>query len=305
MKKLLLGPDQFEVPEIALGCMRLASLDDNSAAGLIETALDAGINFFDHADIYGGGESESRFAHALQLARIPREKLILQTKCGICSDYFDFSKAHILHSVDDSLRRLHTDFLDILLLHRPDALMQPAEVAEAFETLEQTGKVKYFGVSNQNPGQIALLQKYVRQPLLINQLQMSVVECGMIDAGLNVNMKNDFSVNRDGGVLEYCRLHDIIIQPWSPLQHGMIAGSFIGNPLYPEVNERLGQIGRKYGITPAAAAIAWLLRHPAGMQPIVGTTNRQHLAEISKASGVSLTREEWYAVYLSAGKELP
>jgi predicted oxidoreductase len=305
MKKILLGQGVLEVPEIALGCMRINALDEKNAAVLVETALANGINFFDHADVYAGGEAEKKFTAACRLAGIPREKLILQTKCGICRDYYDFSKQHILESVNGSLRRLQTDYVDILLLHRPDTLMEPDEIAEAFQTLRQAGKVRFFGVSNQNPGQIALLRQSVREPIVANQLQLSITESGMIDAGINVNMSNNPGIDRDGGILEYCRLNGITIQPWSPFQYGFFAGVFIDSPLYPALNKKLDELAGKYSITKSAVAIAWLLRHPARMQPIVGTTKPQRLAEISKASGIMLTREEWYEVYRSSGKELP
>lgn len=306
MKQIAIGNSGLQVPEIGLGCMRINGLNQTDAEALVRTAMELGVNFFDHADIYGGGEAESHFADSVHMNPALREKMILQTKCairpGVC---YDFSKEHILNSVDGSLKRLKTDYVDILLLHRPDALMEPEEVAEAFRILKESGKVKYFGVSNQNPYQIELLNQYCGNQILINQLQLSITNCGMIDAGINVNTSRDAGINRDGSVLDYCRLKGITIQAWSPFQYGFFEGVFLGSDRYPELNQKLDEIAAKYGVTNSAVAIAWILRHPAKIQPIVGTTNRQRLTDICKASEFTLTREEWYEIYLSAGKQLP
>jgi predicted oxidoreductase len=234
-----------------------------------------------------------------------REKMIIQTKCGIRKGYFDFSKEHILEAVDGSLKRLRTDYIDVLLLHRPDALVEPEEVAEAFDILESSGKVKYFGVSNQNPMQIELLTKSVKQKIHFNQLQLSITNTGMIDAGINVNMQIDRSVVRDGSILDYCRLKDIIIQPWSPFQYGFFEGVFLDNPKFPELNETINAVAADRGVTNTAIAVAWLLRHPARMQPVLGTTNVQRVKDSCQASGITLSREEWYQIYLAAGNKLP
>lgn len=305
MKKLNLGTSDIQAGEISLGCMRMSSLTSQEAATVIETAMETGIDLFDHADIYGGGKSEEVFASALELSSINREQIILQTKCGIRKGFFDFSKEHILQSVEGSLKRLDTDYIDILLLHRPDTLMEPEEVAEAFTSLKESGKVRYFGVSNQNPMQIELLKKYVKQDLIINQLQLSIMHTPMIDAGFNVNMQNDPSVVRASGILEYSRLHDMTIQAWSPFQYGMIEGTFMGNKDYPEVNAKLQELAEKKGVTDSAIAIAWILRHPANIQPVVGSMNSQRLKDIAEASNITLTREEWYEIYRSAGNVLP
>jgi predicted oxidoreductase len=272
---------------------------------LIHTALDEGITFFDHADVYGGGTSEEKFAEALDMTPRLRDTMILQTKVGIRKGSFDFSKEHILEAVEGSLNRLRTDHLDVLLLHRPDALVEPEEVAEAFTILHDSGKVKYFGVSNQNPMQIELLTKFVKQPLIINQLQLSITNTGMIDAGINVNMKIDSSIVRDGSILDYCRLKEITIQPWSPFQYGFFEGVFLDNDKFPELNAQINTIAASRGVTNTAIAIAWLLRHPARMQPILGTTNPTRVKDACKASDVKLTRQEWYAIYLAAGNKLP
>ena len=305
MKFIKVAHSDLNVSEISLGCMRISKMTDAEISHLVHTALDEGINFFDHADIYGGGQSEARFAEALGLNAALREKMLLQSKCGIRKGSFDFSKEHILAAVDGSLQRLRTDYLDVLLLHRPDALVEPEEVAEAFTLLETSGKVRNFGVSNQNPMQIELLSKFVQQRLIFNQLQFSITNTGMVDAGINVNMKIDASVDRDGSILDYCRLKDIIIQPWSPFQYGFFEGVFLDNPKFPELNEKISAIAADKGVTNTAIAVAWLLRHPAHMQPILGTTNAQRVKDSCRASGVTLSREEWYQIYLAAGNQLP
>jgi len=305
MKYIQVPETDLNISEISLGCMRIADMTNEELSKLVHTALDEGINFFDHADIYSDGMAEQRFSEALGMNPSLREKMILQTKVGIRKGFFDFSKEHILNAVDGSLKRLQIEYLDVLLLHRPDALVEPEEVTEAFDILESNGKVKYFGVSNQNPMQIELLRKFVKQRLHFNQLQLSITNTGMIDAGLNVNMQIDRSINRDGGILDYCRLRDIIIQPWSPFQYGFFEGSFLNNPEFPEINQKVNEIASDRGVTNTAIAIAWLLRHPARMQPIIGTTNPQRVKDACKASDVNLSREEWYQLYLAAGNELP
>lgn len=304
MKTINLG-GKMQVPEIALGCMRITGLGSKAAVReLVDTAMDQGMNFFDHADIYAGGESESIFGEAV--ADIPREKMLIQSKCAIHpGTSYDFSKEHILKSVDGSLKRLKTDYLDLLLLHRPDTLMEPEEVAEAFDTLERQGKVRCFGVSNQNSMQMELLNHYCGNKIIANQLQFSIAHCDIVDSGLNVNVHNDAGANRDGSVLEYCRLKGITIQAWSPFQYGMFQGVFLGNEKFPELNKLIDQLAEKYQVTNNAIAVAWILRHPAKIQTIIGSTNKQRVAEICKASDVTLTREEWYALYMAAGKQLP
>ncbi len=305
MKKISIANSGILASEISLGCMRIAELEKEALSELIHTALEEGINFFEHADIYAGGKSEEVFAQAIDMHDSIREKILIQTKCGIRKGFYDFSKEHILNSVEGSLRRLKTDYIDTLLLHRPDTLMEPEEVAEAFDILYSSGKVRCFGVSNHNPMQIELLNKYLKRKLAINQLQFSITNTGMIDSGLNVNMKADASLDRDGSVLEFCRLKDITIQAWSPFQYGFFEGVFLDNSRFPELNQKLSEIAEVKGVTNAAVAIAWILRHPAKIQPIVGTTNEKRLRDICKASQVELTRKEWYEIYISAGNKLP
>lgn len=285
--------------------MRIDALSTQEAANIIQTALDVGVNFFDHADIYGGGKSEEIFAEVLKQNGTKREDIILQSKVGIRKGSFDFSKDHILTAVDGILQRLKTDYLDALLLHRPDALVEPEEVAEAFTILENSGKVRHFGVSNHNPLQIELLKKYVEQDLIANQLQFSIMHTGMIDAGLNVNMQHDPAVVKDGSILDYSRLNDMTIQAWSPFMFGFFEGVFIDHEKFPELNQKLQEIANRYEVDKSAIAIAWILRHPAQIQAIVGTMNPERLKNIARASHIVLTREEWYEIYLAAGNKLP
>jgi len=305
MKAIDIGDSGLLASEISVGCMRIAGMSKQEVDKLLNTALDVGIDFFDHADVYGGGKSEEVFAGAISRSSSTREKIFLQSKCGIRSGMFDFSRQHILSAVDGSLSRLQTDYLDVLLLHRPDTLMEPEEIADAFSQLYQSGKVRHFGVSNMNPGQIELLRRFVDQKIIANQLQLSLTNTGMIDSGINVNMQINRSIDRDGGILEYCRLHRITIQPWSPFQHGFFEGVFLENDKFPELNRTINELAEDKGVTNTAIAIAWLLRHPAKMQPIVGTTNAGRLRDIAQASTIDMTRREWYALYLAAGNNLP
>lgn len=305
MKQIKIGNGAFSASEIALGCMRMDGLSVKDAEKLIKTALECGIDFFDHADIYGGGRSEEIFAQALGMGENLREKIWIQTKCGIRPGMYDFSKEHILRSVDGSLRRLKTDYVDVLLLHRPDTLMEPEEVAEAFDILYNSGKVRYFGVSNQTPMTMELLGKYVHHKLMINQLQFGLKHTGMIDCNLNANMEDSPATDRDGSILEYCRLKDVTIQPWSPFQYGFFEGVFLDNEKFPELNAKLDDMAQQKGVSKSAIATAWILRHPAKMQPIVGTTNAGRLSDICKAADITLSREEWYELYRAAGNRLP
>lgn len=305
MKQIKLGGSTLHVPAIVVGCMRMDELKAAEAETFVQTALDLGANFFDHADIYGGGECERIFARAAKLNDDRREKVFLQSKCGIRKGLFDFSKEHILKSVDGILERLDTDYLDMLLVHRPDALMEPEEVAEAFDHLLNTGKVRRFGVSNQSPMQMALLQKFMSQKILANQLQLSITNSGMIRSGINVNMENASSVDHDGEVLNYCRLNDVTVQAWSPFQYGMFEGVFLGNPKFPELNQKIDEIAACYGVSNTTITTAWILRHPANMQMISGTMSTSRLKQICQACDITLTREEWYEIYRAAGNELP
>lgn len=305
MKTIQLGTSSLQVPVVAVGCMRINSLSRSEAERFVKTSMELGANFFDHADIYGGGTCEEIFAEALPMNASTRETVILQSKCGIRTGMFDFSKEHILNATDGILKRLKTEYLDILLLHRPDALVEPEEVAEAFDILESSGKVRHFGVSNLKPMQIDLLKKFVKQPIVANQLQLSITNATMISNGVNVNMENEAAVDRDGSVLDYCRLHDITVQPWSPFQYGFFEGVFLDNDKFPVLNAKINEVAAKHGVTNTTIAIAWLLRHPAKMQPVTGTMNTGRLADCCAAADVTLSREEWYEIFRAAGNKLP
>ena len=304
MKRIKVG-GLIPASAVAMGCMRIKDAAE-SVDRIVGTALECGIDYFDHADIYGGGECEEIFGSYLAANPHIRDRITLQTKCAIRRDCYDFSKEHILHAVEGSLKRLKTDCVDVLLLHRPDTLMEPEEVAEAFSQLESAGKVKYFGVSNHNPYQIELLKTAVKQPLIINQLQFSLPEAGMVTAGLNVNMKNNESVMHDGSVLEYSRIKGMTIQAWSPFQQGFIKKPFIGDTEnFPELNKKLDELSEKYGAEPISVAAAWILRHPANIQLISGSMNPDRIRAICRGAAITLSREDWDALYLAAGFRLP
>ena len=303
MYKIDFGKSRMQVPTVAVGCMRISNMTEKEASAFVDTALSLGANFFDHADIYGGGKSEEVFGKAL--ASHDREEFLIQTKCGIRPGRFDFSYDHIVSSVEGSLKRLGTEYIDALLLHRPDTLMEPEEVARAFSHLKESGKVRHFGVSNQNPYQMQLLQSAMDMPLCANQLQFGIMHSPMIQSEFNVNMYNESGVNRDGGVLDFCRLNKITIQPWSPLQYGFFQGCFLDNDKFPELNETLEKIANRYSVSKTTMAFAWILRHPAKMQPVTGTTNLTRLADCIKAADIRITHEEWYEIYRAAGNVLP
>lgn len=305
MKRFEIGKSGIEASEVAIGCMRIGGMEPAALDKLIQTSNDLGIDFYDHADIYGGGSCEEVFAASIARLGLDRSKLILQSKCGIRKGCYDFSKEHILDSTHRILDRLKTDYLDILLLHRPDALIEPDEVAEAFATLKSSGKVRHFGVSNFTPNQIELLQASLPDPLCANQLQLSITNTGPIDQGISANTKIDNSIDRDGGVLDYCRLKKITIQAWSPFQFGFFDGVFIDNPKFPELNKAMDELCEKYGITKTGLAIAWLQRHPAKIQSVLGTTSVDRVTQVADAMKIELSRQDWYAIYLAAGNTLP
>lgn len=305
MKYINIKNSDLVVSNIALGCMRISNKSVDEVESLVKKAVDLGINFFDHADIYGAGKSEELFGEVLLRNPSLREKIIIQSKCGIRRGYYDSSKEHIITSVENSLKRLKTSYLDVLLIHRPDTLMELEEISEAFKYLYDKGLVRYFGVSNMNQFQVELIERNIDFKLLFNQLQFSIVHSILIDEELNVNMKNNESINHGGSILDYSRLNNITIQAWSVLQASWEEGSFLGNPKYRELNEKLYELSLKYNVKPSAIAIAWILRHPAKMQAIVGTTSLDHLEEIAKANDFVLERKEYYDLYLSVNKILP
>ena len=305
MRNIKLGRSGLSVPTVAVGCMRIGGMSDHDAAAFIDKTMSMGANFFDHADIYGGGSCEEKFASAFGMNEDKRETVILQSKCGIRPDRYDFSREHILASVDGILSRLKTDYLDVLLLHRPDILCEPEEVAETFAILKNSGKVRNFGVSNHNPMQMALLEKYLGMPIVANQIQMSITNCTAISNGINVNMENDRATMRDGSVIDYCRLHDITLQAWSPFQYGFFSGVFIDNPKFEELNQKLEEVADAHSVNKNTIALAWLLRHPAKIIPVTGTTKLSRLEDCLKAADITLTREEWYAIFRAAGNNIP
>ncbi|MFC6164152.1 aldo/keto reductase family oxidoreductase [Lactiplantibacillus dongliensis] len=306
MKTLNLGQSGVQASTVALGIMRMNALTVAQATTVLESAVDLGINYIDSADIYGNGDSSKIFGAALKQANVNRDDLYIQSKGGIVpGKRYDFSKQHILDAVDGELQRLGVDYLDTFLLHRPDPLMDPSEVADAFNTLQTSGKVRHFGVSNFNPMQVDLLQSALSQRLMINQLQFGIMHTGAIDFGLHTNMQDDRSLNHDGEIIEYSRLHHMTIQAWSPYQYGMFAGIFLNNPKFPKLNAAMQTLADEKQTTKSAIATAWILRHPANMQVILGTMNPKHLAENAAGADIDLTRQEWYDIYFAAGNDLP
>lgn len=310
MHTFTLPSTTITAPNVVLGLMRIAEKSDAEIRELVAAARDVGIDFIDHADIYGGAPHtcERRFAEALQLTSSQREQLTIQTKAGIVTDgpYYDFSYEHLMDTVHGSLQALGTDYIDILLLHRPDALVEPDEVARAFDELHQAGKVRHFGVSNHTAGQIDLLRKSLNQPLVANQLQLSVTHQPLVAQGLAANMGDlDQSVMRDGGVLDYCRLHDLTVQAWSPFQARFFDGVFLGSHRYPELNAVIDRLAAKYGVEPIAIATAWITRHPAQMQVVLGTTTPSRVQAAAQGSDIPLTRPEWYELVRAAGHTIP
>lgn len=310
MRKVELGNSGVQVSNVSQGLMRIDNKTDQQIRDLYRTAREAGIDFFDHADIYGGviHDCETRFGGALNLSSSEREEIYIQSKCGIVKDgpYFDFSHDHIIEAVNGSLAALKTDYLDVLLLHRPDSLVQPEEVARAFDELEQSGKVRHFGVSNETPMYIELLKTAVNQPLVANQLQLSVTHSPIIAQGLAVNMVDeDQAIMRDGEVLSYSRIHKMTIQAWSPFQAGFFNGPFIGNPNYKELNDVLDELAARYSVTPEGIAISWITTHPANMQVVLGTTTPERVTAAAAGSDIVLTKPEWYRVFKAADHLIP
>ena len=299
--------DGLTVSKIALGCWRMDALSDDSSYDVVQNALNHGINFFDNADIYGNGVSEEKFGRPWKRTGVMGENIYILSKAGICAEegYYDFSKNHIVEAVNGSLKRLQTEYLDVLLLHRPDTLYDPEEVSEAFEELYASGKVRFFGVSNQNSFQIPHLRKFVKQDIIFNQMQFNVTHTNLIDAGLTVNNYFDSAIDRSDGVLEYCRENDIALQAWSPFQYGFFEGVYIDNPKYEKLNIELKKVAEMQGVNTSAVAVAWILRHPAFKQVIIGTMNPDRLSAICEAVTVKLTKQQWYDLYKSAGNMIP
>jgi predicted oxidoreductase len=310
MKTFALPGSEITAPNVVLGLMRIQDKSDDEVRTLVRTAMDAGINFLDHADVYGSElhGCERRFAEAMRLTPSEREQLVIQTKTGIVREgpYFDFSYDHIIESVHASLQALGTDYIDILLLHRPDALVEPEEVARAFDELADAGKVRAFGVSNHTPRQIDLLRRHVAQPLVANQVQLSITHASLVAQGVAANMQGlDQSISRDDGLVDYCRLHNITLQAWSPFQAGFFTGPFLDSPDFPELNATINRLAKQYDVPPIAIATAWITRHPAQMQVVIGTTSPERVAGAAQGSDVPLTRAEWYELFRNAGYTVP
>ncbi|MCL2736877.1 MAG: aldo/keto reductase [Propionibacteriaceae bacterium] len=312
MKTFTLPHTSMAVSAVVAGMMRIADMGDHEIRALVDCALEQGVTVFDHADIYGGAyhRCEERFAAACDWSSSQREQVCLQTKCGIVRDaagaYFDFSRDHIVASVDASLRALRTEYIDVLLLHRPDALVEPEEVAQAFDELEQAGKVRHFGVSNHTPGQIMLLSTCVTQTIVVNQVQLSITHAPLIAQGIAMNMADqDQSVSRDMGLLDFCRLNGITCQAWSPFQSGFFTGAFLGDPQFGDLNRVLDRLAAKYAVTATGIATAWITRHPANIQVVMGTTKPARVAEAAAGSEIPLTRSEWYELFRVAGHIIP
>ena len=315
MRTMKLGKSNLQVPVVAVGLMHINKIEGKEAEEYVQTCLDIGCNFFETADIYGDGVfgyNEEVFAKAAHMSPAVREKMFIQTKCGFTPirpgegkpEYINTSKDYILKSVDESLRRLQTEYIDVYLLHAPDALLNPEEVAEAFDKVYSAGKVRYFGVANYNTTRLQLLQKYVKQPIVTNQLMMSIVNSGLLSRGMYVNMDDDRAIDRDGGVLDYCWMNDVTVQCWSTMQYGYMGGCFLNNPQFPELNQKINEVAAKYGVPASAIAIAWLLRIPAKLQPVTGTKNVKHLIDNAKGADVDLTHEEWYQIWKAAGNAI-
>ncbi len=302
----------IDVPasNVVLGLMRIQDKTDEEVRTVVRTALDSGITVMDHADVYGKDlhGCEARFAEAMNLTSSQREAMVIQSKAGIVREgpYFDYSSEHIVASVDASLAALGTDYLDLLLLHRPDALVEPEDVAKAFDALEAAGKVRAFGVSNHTPGQIDLLRKFVRQPIVANQVQLSVTHSSLIAQGVAMNMEDlDQSISRDNGIVDYCRLHDITLQAWSPFQARFFTGPFLGNDKYAALNAVIDRLADTYDVPALAIATAWITRHPARWQVVIGTTTPERVAAAAQGSEIPLTRAEWYEMFRAAGYTVP
>lgn len=299
MKKIKIGSN-ITASKIAYGCMRIGNKTEKEAEAAVRTAFDAGIDFFDNADIYCGGKSEELFGKAIK--GIDREQVKIQSKCGIRKGFYDFSKEHIISSAEDSIQRMNCEFLDVLCLHRPDVLFEGEDAAAAFDNLYSRGLVKNFGVSNFSPMQTELLKKYIRYPLVVNQLQLGLFHTGMIDSGMCVNMKNEFAKDSDGAVLPYCRLNDMVIQAWGPMRSA--------NGFFPEdssVEDKIPALekrGAEYGISKEALAIAFINRMDF-VQPVIGTTNPERIHDLITADKVEISKKDWYEIYREMGNIVP
>ena len=303
MKQVKLGTQESSA--LALGCMRIAGKTPGEVRELVGAAMESGISLFDHADIYGGGACETVFGQMLAENPGLRDQIQIQSKCGIRSGFYDFSREHLLSATEGILSRLGIQTLDLLLFHRPDALAEQEEFARAVQELRRSGKVRQFGVSNCTPAQSRLLESWSGEPLVADQVQLSLMHAGMVTGCLNVNVANSEGTMYDGSLLPFCQRTGVTVQAWSPLQYGMFGGCFVGSDAFPELNACLSRMARKYGVTPAAIAIAWILHIPGQMQVVLGTASPAHVREAAAAAQIRLSREDWYELYRSCGYCLP
>lgn len=311
MKYVQLGESNVQASTVALGVMRMDGKSRAEAGHIVETAIETHINFFDTADCYHAGESSRKLGQALKDTGVERNSVFVQTKVGIVRDQddaiarYDFSQHHLTEAVDQELGNLQSDYIDFLLLHRPDTLVNLEELAQTFHEMESSGKVRHFGVSNVNPMQIEMLQSAVEQKLEVNQLQFGLGHTSMLQQEFHVNMGDDSSLDRDGGLISYSRLKHMSIQAWSPFQYGFFEGVFLDNPQFPELNAKLDDLASKYGVSTSAIAVAWILRHPAGFQVLLGSMNPERIRQMAAGADLELSAQEWYELYTAAGNNLP
>jgi len=315
MRSYRIPRTDLDVSRIAFGCDRLGrdgvpadavTADDISqAVRIVNVAHEQGITLFDTADVYGLGQSEALLGHALKESPGLRNRVAIQSKCGVQSG---LAYTAILGAVAGSLQRLGTDYLDILLLHSHDPLMEPQEVAKALDELKRSGKVRHFGVSNHTITRIEILKKYVRQPLVVNQIQLGLAHPDLLDEAY-FNGAGFQLVGPYTGIagLDYCRLNDMQVQAYSPLRGKSVFGTaeLLGPPTdappeLKEVARKLHEMAAQKGTTPAPLALAWLLGHPGHILPIIGAKRTEHIVECCAADKVVLSREEWIALFWSA-----
>lgn len=321
--RLRLAHTELEVSPVIYGCMQIGGswTEEPLSRGAIEhglacirAALDGGVNVFDHADIYCRGKSEELFGYAWSELGVKRDDVVLQSKCGIrrpdeppgAPHRYDLSRDHILWSVDRILKRLKTDRLDILLLHRPDPLIEPEEVAKAFDELRAQKLVQHFGVSNHNAGQMALLQRALSLPLVANQLEINLLHSDLIDEGVTVDSPQRGSYRGDG-TLDHCRRHDVSVQAYSPVAKGRITSPpHDADDRTRAASHVVHEIARARATSPDAIQVAWLLRHPARIQAVLGTTKPQRITDALRGMEFELTRDEWYRLFTAGrGRALP
>ena len=326
MERMRLGRGGPLVSRLAYGCAALGGPWDageltqerrRKALAALEAALDAGVDHFDLADVYAFGKAERAFSEIWQLDPSLRARVVVQSKCGVvrsaddtsrAETYYDSSREHILAAARGSMGRLGVDYLDLLVLHRPDVLLEPEEVAAAFDRLHAGGEVRHFGVSNYAPGQVELLQAALDRPLLVNQLQVSLAHPDLIDDAVVVNDTSPDRPVRGFGTLAYCMQRSITVQAWAPLgAGGLVRDDDAGaDPRLLAVRRELAAVARERGAHPAAVAIAWILRHPAGIQPLLGGRTPDEIRTAAQGIDLTLTRAEWYRLFnASRGTPVP